>query len=90
MLFSDVEGSTKLLAALGNQYGDVLSAQRRLLREAFSRNHGTEMGTEGDSFFLVFASALDAVGACIEAQRELAAHAWPGTSCRRRRRRSRS
>jgi len=77
MLFSDVEGSTKLLAALGDQYGEVLSTQRRLLRTAFGRHHGTELGTEGDSFFLVFASALDAVGACIAAQRELAAYAWP-------------
>jgi predicted ATPase/class 3 adenylate cyclase len=78
MLFSDVEGSTKLLAALGDQYGEVLSTQRTLLRGAFSQHHGTEIGTEGDSFFLVFASAHDAVGACIEAQRALAAHAWPG------------
>src|SRR6266581_890745 len=77
MLFSDVEGSTKLLAALGDQYGEVLSTQRRLLRTAFGRHHGTELGTEGDSFFLVFASALDAAGACIAAQRELAAYAWP-------------
>ena len=67
MLFSDVEGSTKLLAALGDQYGEVLSTQRTLLRGAFSQHHGTEIGTEGDSF-LVFASAHDAVGACIEAQ----------------------
>jgi class 3 adenylate cyclase len=57
VLFSDVEGSARLLAALGDQYGEVLSAQRRLLREAFGRHHGTELGTEGDSFFLVFASA---------------------------------
>jgi predicted ATPase/class 3 adenylate cyclase len=78
MLFSDVEGSTRLLAALGDQYGEVLSAQRRLLREAFGRHHGTELGTEGDSFFLVFASAADAVAACADGQRALAAHAWPG------------
>jgi class 3 adenylate cyclase len=77
MLFSDVEGSTRLLAALGDQYGEVLSAQRRLLREAFSRHQGIELGTEGDSFFLAFASALDAATACADGQRALAAHAWP-------------
>jgi predicted ATPase/class 3 adenylate cyclase len=77
MLFSDVEGSTRLLSRLGDQYGVVLSAQRRLLREAFSRHHGTEMGTEGDSFFLVFASAVEAAAACADAQRALAAYSWP-------------
>ena len=77
MLFSDMEGSTRLLARLGATYGDLLSAQRRLLRSAFGAYQGTEMGTEGDSFFVVFASAVDAVSACAEGQRALAGHAWP-------------
>ena len=77
MLFSDMEGSTRLLARLGATYGDLLSAQRRLLRSAFGAHLGTEMGTEGDSFFVVFASAVDAVSACAEGQRALAGHAWP-------------
>ena len=77
MLFSDMEGSTRLLARLGTTYGDLLSAQRRLLRSAFGAHQGTEMGTEGDSFFVVFASAVDAVSACVEGQRALAGHAWP-------------
>src|SRR5215831_4158044 len=77
MLFSDMEGSTRLLARLGASYGDLLSAQRRLLRGAFSAHRGTEMGTEGDSFFVVFASAAGAVRACVEGQRALASHAWP-------------
>ena len=77
MLFSDMEGSTRLLARLGDSYGDLLSAQRRLLRDAFSAHQGTEMGTEGDSFFVVFSSAADALGACVEGQRALAGHAWP-------------
>ena len=77
MLFSDMEGSTRLLARLGATYGDLLSAQRRLLRSAFGAHQGTEMGTEGDSFFVVFASAVDAVSACAEGQRALAGHAWP-------------
>lgn len=77
LLFSDMEGSTRLLARLGATYGDLLSSQRRLLRNAFSGCRGTEMGTEGDSFFVVFASAVDAVSACAEGQRALADHAWP-------------
>jgi predicted ATPase/class 3 adenylate cyclase len=77
MLFTDMEGSTRLLSRLGDQYGELLSGQRGVLRAAFSRYHGTEMGTEGDSFFLVFASAVDAAAACVEGQRALAAHAWP-------------
>jgi class 3 adenylate cyclase len=47
MLFSDMEGSTRLLGRLGASYGDLLSAQRSLLRSAFAAHQGTEMGTEG-------------------------------------------
>ncbi|MGN6794188.1 MAG: adenylate/guanylate cyclase domain-containing protein [Streptosporangiaceae bacterium] len=78
MLFSDIEGSTMLLSSLGDRYGEALSAQRALLRAAFSSCGGQEMGTEGDSFFVVFGSAGDAVKCCVEAQRALAAHDWPG------------
>jgi class 3 adenylate cyclase len=77
MLFSDIEGSTMLLSGLGDQYGEALSAQRALLRAAFSSHCGQEMGTEGDSFFVVFESAGDAVRCCVAAQRALAAHDWP-------------
>lgn len=79
MLFSDIEGSTALLSRLGDRYGDALSAQRRVLRRAFAANRGHEMGTEGDSFFVVFGSATDAVQACIDAQRGLAGQDWPDT-----------
>ena len=78
MLFSDIEGSTVLLNALGDRYGEALSAQRALLRAAFSSFGGREMGTEGDSFFVVFETAADAVACCLAAQRALAAHDWPG------------
>jgi class 3 adenylate cyclase len=78
MLFSDIEGSTALLSALGDRYGEALSAQRALLRAAFSACGGQEMGTEGDSFFVVFESAGDAVRCCVAAQRALSAHDWPG------------
>jgi class 3 adenylate cyclase len=64
MLFSDIEGSTMLLNDLGDRYGEALSAQRALLRAAFSSCGGREMGTEGDSFFVVFESAAAALRCC--------------------------
>jgi predicted ATPase/class 3 adenylate cyclase len=78
MLFSDVEGSTALLGRLADRYVEALSAERALLRAAFADCGGQEMGTEGDSFFVVFASAADAVRCCVAAQRALADHDWPG------------
>ena len=57
MLFSDIERSTALLNRLGDRYGEALSAQRAVLRTALRDCGGQEMGTEGDSFFVVFASA---------------------------------
>ena len=78
MLFSDIEGSTALLRRLGDRYADALSAQRSLLRAAFADCGGQEMGTEGDSFFVVFGSAIDAVRCCVAAQRALYSHDWPG------------
>ena len=77
MLFSDIEGSTALLSRLGERYGEALSAQRALLRAAFRGCGGRELGTEGDSFFVVFESAADAVRCCVAAQRALAGHDWP-------------
>jgi len=63
MLFPDVEGPTALLRRLGDRYVDALAAQRALLRAAFADCGGQEMGTEGDSFFVVFGSAADAIRA---------------------------
>jgi predicted ATPase/class 3 adenylate cyclase len=77
MLFSDIEGSTALLRRLEDRYVEVLSEQRALLRAAFRNFGGRELGTEGDSFFVVFESASDAVGCCAAAQRALAGHDWP-------------
>jgi predicted ATPase/class 3 adenylate cyclase len=78
LLFSDIEGSTALLSRLGDRYAEALSAQRALLRAAFAAGRGRELGTEGDSFFVVFESAGDAVRCCVAAQRALASHDWPG------------
>jgi predicted ATPase/class 3 adenylate cyclase len=78
LLFSDIEGSTVLLSRLGDAYADALDGQRRVLRKAWADYGGTEMGTEGDSFFVVFSSAEGAVAAAAQAQRDLAAFEWPG------------
>jgi predicted ATPase/class 3 adenylate cyclase len=78
MLFTDIEGSTALLTRLGERYGEALSAQRALMRDAIASWHGHEMGTEGDSFFVVFESASDGVGCCLAAQQALTGHDWPG------------
>lgn len=78
MLFSDIEGSTLLLHRLGEEWGAALSAHRAILRRAFADHEGVEIGTEGDSFFVVFASARRALLAALAAQRGMHAHAWPG------------
>jgi class 3 adenylate cyclase len=72
-LFSDIEGSTKLLHELGAEaYADALLEHRRVLREAFARHGGIEVGTEGDSFFVAFPTAHGALKAAQEAQEALA------------------
>src|SRR5262245_17799038 len=76
-VFTDIEGSTRLLQELGDGYADVSRAHRRIVREAFARYDGTEIDTQGDSFFYSFTRARDAVAAAVEAQRGLAAHTWP-------------
>jgi predicted ATPase/class 3 adenylate cyclase len=76
MLFSDIEGSTRLLSQLGVQYGEALSDQRSIIREQVRNWHGREVGTEGDSFFVVFRSASDALGAALAAQLRLRSHPW--------------
>ncbi len=72
-LFTDVEGSTKLLHELGpERYAQALAEHRRVLREAFERHGGVEVDTQGDAFFVAFASAPDAVAAARDAQDALA------------------
>jgi predicted ATPase/class 3 adenylate cyclase len=75
-LFTDIEGSTKLLHQLGEGYRQVQSDHQRLMREVIGAHNGHEMRTEGDSFFVVFPSATDAVACAAAAQRALAAHSW--------------
>jgi predicted ATPase/class 3 adenylate cyclase len=77
-LFTDIEGSTRLMQQLGGErYVPVLQAHDRVLRKALTGGGGTELRTEGDSFFYAFASATDACGSAAAAQQALAAEPWP-------------
>jgi class 3 adenylate cyclase len=78
-VFTDIEGSTRLLQELGNAYADLVSDHRRIMRETMTGHGGREVDTQGDAFFFSFPRARDAVGAAAEAQRALAAHDWPGS-----------
>jgi predicted ATPase/class 3 adenylate cyclase len=76
-LFSDIEGSTRLLQTLGDGYPAVLERQAEIVRAAITVGEGVEVGTEGDSFFAVFATPAGAVRAAVAVQRDLAAATWP-------------
>jgi WD40 repeat protein/class 3 adenylate cyclase len=76
-LFTDIEGSTNLLDQLGEHFATVLAEHHAILRAAIQQWNGTEIATEGDAFRVTFARALDGVQCAAEAQRALAAHAWP-------------
>jgi predicted ATPase/class 3 adenylate cyclase len=76
-LFTDIEGSTRLLSDLGDRYVELISTHGEVIRGAIAAHAGTEVSTEGDSFFAVFPSAVAAVRAAVDAQRALAAQPWP-------------
>jgi YVTN family beta-propeller protein len=76
-LFTDIEGSTRLLHAIGDAYPAVLAEHQELLRDAFARHNGREIDTQGDSFFVVFPTPHDAIQSAIQAQRALGEHGWP-------------
>jgi predicted ATPase len=67
-LFTDVEGSTRLLRELGDAYADALGEHRAALRECFGRHGGVEVDTQGDAFFVAFAKASDALAAAADGQ----------------------
>ncbi len=77
LLFTDIEGSTRLLQRLGDNYANILAECRQLLRATFQEWNGREVDTQGDAFFIAFARATDAVLAAVDAQRALSAHPWP-------------
>jgi class 3 adenylate cyclase len=76
-LFTDIEGSTRLLQRLGDTYATVLGDHQRLLRQAFAAHDGIEVDTQGDSFFVAFPTAPAAVAVAAAAARALAAYPWP-------------
>jgi predicted ATPase/class 3 adenylate cyclase len=82
-LFTDIEGSTRLLQQLGEKYAALLEDHERLLREACESHDGRVVDIHGDSFFVVFTRALDAVHSVVQSQHVLADHLWPeGVSVR--------
>jgi predicted ATPase/class 3 adenylate cyclase len=74
LVFTDIEGSTRLLASMGSRYEAVLAEHRKLLRAAFSSHAGIEVDTQGDALFYAFSRAQDAVTAAVEAQQYLSSH----------------
>ena len=76
-LFTDIEGSTRLLQELGEDYGQVVADHRRILRDVFQKAGGHEVDTQGDAFFYSFTRAKDAAAAAVDGQRALADHTWP-------------
>jgi YVTN family beta-propeller protein len=76
-LFTDIEGSTRLLKQLRDRYAEALAEHQRILRATFADHDGREIDTQGDSFFVAFRRASDAVGAAVAGQKALAEHEWP-------------
>jgi len=60
LLFTGMEGSTRLLQQLGERYTELLEEYRQLLRAAFGRWNGNVVDTQGDAFFVAFARATNA------------------------------
>jgi predicted ATPase/class 3 adenylate cyclase len=76
-LFTDIEGSTRLLQRLGERYAEVLATHHGLLRTAIQEGQGQVVDTQGDAVFAVFPRARDALLAAIATQRAVQAHPWP-------------
>ncbi|MHB8508249.1 MAG: tetratricopeptide repeat protein [Candidatus Dormibacteria bacterium] len=80
-VFTDIEGSTRLLEHLGEEsFREALGSHHRIIREATAAHQGVEVHAVGDGFFLVFARASDALAAALEAQLAIAKNPWPGAS----------
>jgi predicted ATPase/class 3 adenylate cyclase len=77
LLFTDIEGSTRLLERLGDKYGAVLQRHRDVLTAAFTVHGGVVVDTEGDAMFAAFDKPTAAVAAAIDAQRAILAETWP-------------
>ena len=81
-VFTDVEGSTRLVRDLGDSYVGVISDHRRLVREALAERNGFEVDARGDEFFLAFQSARDALETAVAIQKSHESHEWPGEPVR--------
>jgi YVTN family beta-propeller protein len=77
LLFTDVEGSTRLIEDLRDDYGTLLDEHNRLVRKALLEHGGLEIAGQGDAFFFAFRRARDAVTAAIAAQRAVLTADWP-------------
>jgi DNA-binding NarL/FixJ family response regulator/class 3 adenylate cyclase len=77
-VFTDIEGSTRLVRDLGESYVSVIADHRRLVREALGEHNGYEVDCRGDEFLLAFQQPTDAVGTAVAIQRSHSLHAWPG------------
>src|ERR1700752_4093162 len=75
-LFADLEGSTPLVEQLGGDYPALLHQYHSIVNAAISSHHGETISTEGDGFFCVFSSPIDAVDAAYEIQSQIAAQTW--------------
>src|SRR5438034_7810266 len=76
-LFTDIESSTQLVKRLRGAYAEVRADQQRIRRTSFEEAGGHEIDTQGDSFFVAFRRAGDAVAAAVAGQRGLRAQPWP-------------
>ncbi|MDQ6746580.1 MAG: tetratricopeptide repeat protein [Candidatus Dormibacteraeota bacterium] len=83
VVFTDIEGSTRLLRALGDRFDGLLARHHALMREAISAHGGVEVSTEGDAFLVVFERPTDALLASVAAQRLLRAETWPNDAALR-------
>jgi hypothetical protein len=73
LLFTGIEGSTRLIEELGEEgYVQALAEHRRLLRSALSEHGGVEVDTQGDAFLYAFADPVEALAAAADGQEALA------------------
>ncbi len=77
LVFTDIEGSTRLLESLGDGYATLISDHHHLVDAAAERHGGTRIDAAGDGLFFSFPTARGSLLACVDAQRQLAAHEWP-------------
>jgi predicted ATPase/class 3 adenylate cyclase len=76
-VFTDIEGSTRLLQRVGEAYANLLATHHRILRDAITAGGGIEVETEGDAFFATFPAPAGAIRTAVQAQGALSSHSWP-------------